>query len=96
MGKPIEVPKMTCPSNEMIDEIHEKFTSALVMLFEENKHKYEEDPSSSKLIIDWYSSYFMLMYDECFSWNDVVKCYFNDVFSTNFSNLHFFCKDLEN
>lgn len=52
MGKPIDVPKTTCPSNEMIDEIHEKFTSALVMLFEENKHKYEEDPSSSKLIID--------------------------------------------
>lgn len=52
VGSPIYVPKTNCPTEEIINKFHEQFTTALVTLFEENKHKFEEHPESAKLIIE--------------------------------------------
>lgn len=52
IGKPIYVEKVANPTTEQIDALHETFTKALTALFEENKHKYEQDPQKASLIID--------------------------------------------
>ncbi|KAG8337729.1 2-acylglycerol O-acyltransferase 2-like [Homalodisca vitripennis] len=52
VGKPIEVPKVYSPSDDVIDAFHEKFTNALMDLFEEHKYRFEVDPENSRLIIE--------------------------------------------
>ncbi|XP_071165310.1 2-acylglycerol O-acyltransferase 2-like [Mytilus edulis] len=39
-GKPIDVPKTECPSQEQLDKLHKQYMYALTLLFEEHKEKY--------------------------------------------------------
>lgn len=52
VGKPIYVEKVTNPTTEQINALHETFTKGLISLFEENKHKYEKDPQKATLVIE--------------------------------------------
>ncbi|KAK7573553.1 hypothetical protein V9T40_010744 [Parthenolecanium corni] len=49
VGEPIEVPKVENPSQELIDEYHEKFFSALATLFEKYKEEYDIHGKESEL-----------------------------------------------
>ncbi|KAG7213543.1 hypothetical protein KM043_002801 [Ampulex compressa] len=49
VGAPVDVPKVEEPTTELIDEYHEKFTKALIELFETEKHKYVENPETVHL-----------------------------------------------
>jgi 2-acylglycerol O-acyltransferase 2 len=49
VGTPIEVTKLGNPTNEQIQELHDKFVQSLVALFEEYKHKYLENPEDQHL-----------------------------------------------
>lgn len=40
VGKPVEVPKLECPSEEEVDRMHRQYTDALMKLFNEYKDKY--------------------------------------------------------
>ena len=40
VGKPIDVPKTECPSQEKLDKLHKQYMDALTLLFEEHKEKY--------------------------------------------------------
>lgn len=51
MGKPIEVPKVDIPSDELVDEYHEKFYKALHNLFEEYKREYDEAGDAAQLVV---------------------------------------------
>ncbi|XP_015121847.1 2-acylglycerol O-acyltransferase 2-A [Diachasma alloeum] len=51
VGEPLELPKILKPSQEEIDEYHQKFTEKLIELFETEKHKYLENPEKIKLSI---------------------------------------------
>lgn len=52
VGSPLEVGKIENPTDEQINEVHEKFTQHLVKMFEQEKHKYLENPDETQLIID--------------------------------------------
>ena len=45
MGKPIEVVKSENPTQEEIDDLHEKYVNGLVEVFEDNKAKFGLDES---------------------------------------------------
>jgi 2-acylglycerol O-acyltransferase 2 len=49
VGTPIEVTKLENPTEEQIQELHDKFVQSLVALFEEYKHKYLENPEDQHL-----------------------------------------------
>ncbi len=51
VGKPIPVPKVENPTQELIDEYHAKFVEALKSLFEEHKAQYDSAGSEAKLIL---------------------------------------------
>ncbi|KAK7573550.1 hypothetical protein V9T40_010741 [Parthenolecanium corni] len=51
VGKPIEVPKVDIPSDELVDEYHEKFYKALHNLFEEYKREYDEAGDAAQLVV---------------------------------------------
>lgn len=51
VGEPINIPKISEPSEKDIEYYHSIYKEALIRLFEENKHKYISDPSNTKLII---------------------------------------------
>lgn len=51
VGKPIHVPKVENPSQELIDEYHEKFLQQLQELFDTYKDKYDPSGSEAKLVI---------------------------------------------
>lgn len=40
IGTPIDVPKTEEPSNEMVDEYHQKFMDGLISVFEDNKARF--------------------------------------------------------
>lgn len=50
VGEPIEVPKVENPSQELINEYHEKFFSALLDLFEKYREKYDMNGKDSELV----------------------------------------------
>jgi 2-acylglycerol O-acyltransferase 2 len=53
IGAPIEPPCQTfTPSQQQIDELHEKFIDALVKLFEDHKQKYLKNADKIRLIIE--------------------------------------------
>lgn len=49
VGKPLEVPKVECPSEEEVDRVHRQYMDALVQLFNDHKDKYAA--TGSKLVI---------------------------------------------
>lgn len=49
VGKPLEVPKTECPSDEEVDRVHRQYTDALIHLYNDHKDKYAT--TGSKLII---------------------------------------------
>jgi hypothetical protein len=49
VGTPIEVTKLENPTNEQVEELHDKFVQALVALFDEYKYKYLENPEDQHL-----------------------------------------------
>lgn len=49
VGSPIEIPKISHPTKEQIDEYHKKFVEKLTELFETHKYKYLPDPDSKHL-----------------------------------------------
>jgi 2-acylglycerol O-acyltransferase 2 len=49
VGIPVEVTKLENPTNEQIEELHDKFVQALVALFDEYKYKYFENPEGQHL-----------------------------------------------
>lgn len=51
VGKPIDVPKISNPTNEQIEEYHQKFKQAISELFEKEKHKYIENSEKVRLEI---------------------------------------------
>lgn len=51
VGKPIDVERVKNPTKEQIDDLHQKFKESLLELFNEEKHKYVQDPTT-KLIIN--------------------------------------------
>lgn len=51
VGKPIEVDKNENPTNDEIDEVHQRFTEGLIDLFESEKHKYISNPNETQLEI---------------------------------------------
>lgn len=52
VGAPIDVPKCPEPSNELVDEYHQKFMDGLLDLFETNKVKYIKDHENAHLQIE--------------------------------------------
>lgn len=52
VGKPIEVKKIFSPSQEKIDELHNKYVEELKKLFDEHKEKYLIDKNTT-LHIDY-------------------------------------------
>lgn len=50
VGEPIKVPKVENPSQELIDEYHEKFFNALLDLFEKYREKYDMNGKDSELV----------------------------------------------
>ncbi|CAH1396906.1 unnamed protein product [Nezara viridula] len=51
VGEPIDIPKITEPSEKDIEYYHSLYKEALTRLFEENRHQYVSYPSDTKLII---------------------------------------------
>ncbi|XP_065213887.1 2-acylglycerol O-acyltransferase 2-like [Planococcus citri] len=51
VGAPIHVPKTQNPSQELVDEYHQKYVDALVALFEQYKAKYHVNGDRAKLLI---------------------------------------------
>ncbi|KAF5307029.1 hypothetical protein FQR65_LT07172 [Abscondita terminalis] len=49
VGEPIDVKRNDNPTREEVEELHKKFTNALIKLFDDHKHLYEED--DIKLVI---------------------------------------------
>ena len=49
VGSPLELPKISEPTTEQIDEYHEKFIKHLVELFQTHKHKYLANADSVTL-----------------------------------------------
>ncbi|XP_076766033.1 2-acylglycerol O-acyltransferase 2-A [Xylocopa sonorina] len=49
IGSPLDLPKIEEPTNEQIDEYHQKFIDSLVQLFEAEKHKYIKNADSVHL-----------------------------------------------
>jgi len=43
VGTPISVPRIENPSQEEVDEFHDKYMKSLVKLFNDNKKKYARD-----------------------------------------------------
>lgn len=52
IGRPIDVPKTPEPSDEMVDEYHQKFMDGLIDLFETNKVKYIKEHDGVHLQIE--------------------------------------------
>lgn len=52
VGAPIDAVQNGAPTNEQIDELHEKFVDALQKLFEDHKHKYLKNPDKMRLLIE--------------------------------------------
>lgn len=52
MGKPIDLPKIENPEEEIIEKYHQIFTEELTKLFEEHKTKYSKNPDEMKLVLD--------------------------------------------
>lgn len=52
VGEPIATVQTNTPSDKNIDEMHERFTVALVKLFEAHKHKYIDDAEKTHLEIE--------------------------------------------
>jgi len=50
VGKPIRVEKIENPTDEQLQEMHQKYIDALIALFEEHKQKYGV-PAEAKLVI---------------------------------------------
>ncbi|XP_024218426.1 diacylglycerol O-acyltransferase 2-like protein 6 isoform X2 [Halyomorpha halys] len=51
VGEPINIPKITKPSEEDIEYYHSIYKEALMRLFEESKFQYTSNPTNTKLII---------------------------------------------
>lgn len=49
VGKPIEFQRVADPTQEQIDELHNRFIEELVNLFEKHKHKYVPNAESTQL-----------------------------------------------
>lgn len=52
IGRPIDVPKTAEPSDEMVDEYHQKFMDGLIELFETNKVKFIKEHDGVHLQIE--------------------------------------------
>lgn len=52
VGAPIEVPKSGEPTDELVDEYHQRFTDGLIDLFETNKAKYIKNHADLHLQIE--------------------------------------------
>lgn len=44
--------KVLQPTEEQVNELHQKFMDGLMSLFEEEKHKYLENAEDTTLVID--------------------------------------------
>ena len=53
VGTPIPIQKVPEPTEEQINELHQKFTEELAALFETKKHLYLPNSESIRLIILW-------------------------------------------
>ncbi|KAK5650763.1 hypothetical protein RI129_001792 [Pyrocoelia pectoralis] len=51
VGKPIEVERLVNPTEQQVDELHQKFAEELTCLFNKYKMKYVSDPEQVNLII---------------------------------------------
>ncbi|XP_077556828.1 2-acylglycerol O-acyltransferase 2-like [Haemaphysalis longicornis] len=49
VGKPLEVPKVECPSEEEVNRVHQQYIDALIQLFNDHKDKYAA--TGSELVI---------------------------------------------
>ncbi|KAF4523012.1 hypothetical protein B566_EDAN007442 [Ephemera danica] len=45
VGNPIDVPLIPCPTFDEVNELHAKYTSALVQMFNEHKHRLLKNPN---------------------------------------------------
>lgn len=52
VGTPLETVRNETPTNEEIDDLHEKFIAALTKLFEDHKQKYLKNSDKIRLIIE--------------------------------------------
>ena len=52
VGKPIDVERVVEPTKEQVDELHERYMTALVELFEAHKLEYGAE-ESAQLVIYW-------------------------------------------
>jgi uncharacterized protein YfkK (UPF0435 family) len=52
VGKPIDLPKIENPEEEIIEKYHQIFIEELTKLFEEHKTKYSLHPNEMELILD--------------------------------------------
>lgn len=52
VGAPIDAGNTDNPTNQQIDDLHEKFINALTQLFEDHKHKYLKNADKMRLIIE--------------------------------------------
>ncbi|KAF2880669.1 hypothetical protein ILUMI_25508 [Ignelater luminosus] len=52
IGRPIEVKRVSNPTQEQVDELHAEFMKQLANLFEEQKYNYLSNPEQTKLIIE--------------------------------------------
>ena len=52
VGAPVEIPVINKPTQEQIDDYHDKFTNQLVDLFESEKSKYLKNCESISLTFE--------------------------------------------
>lgn len=52
MGAPIECPHVANPSQEQIDEYHDRYTTALKQLFEDHKQDYHVEADQHIRIVE--------------------------------------------
>jgi hypothetical protein len=52
VGTPIPVEKVLEPTEQQVNELHQKFTEELKALFETKKHMYLTNPETTHLMID--------------------------------------------
>lgn len=50
VGKPIPVDKIENPTEEDVEGLHRRFIEDIIKLFDEEKHKYLEEPDTDLII----------------------------------------------
>ena len=76
MGKPIFTEKDENPSQDKINELHQRYMKELKELFDDNKAKYGYQDQTLEFI-DWNSFVFKLLEQKIDTW-DILRSYYSE------------------